>query len=192
MNSINDLELFLQKIGFKSNKRHDFDKHFYSIIGLLAKKINYGVTDKKVIDFAQKVTLPITNQNLIENMINNINKITTNDDITIGNIESSNVRSTKYLLVMLAYNYINVNENMNQKLSTFSMLNDKFSVFNSAKEGEIEKAFAGFNQKVIDDFRNITLISKASHNLEDVSRNMKKLGYYVEHFYGADTIPYQD
>lgn len=117
-------------------------------------------------------------------MINNINKISSNNDITTGNIISSNVRSTKYLLVMLAFNYIN----MNEKLQNLSELNEMFSIFNSAKEGEAEKTFSDYNDQVIDDFRNITLISKASHNLEDVSRNMKKLGYYVEHFNGTDIL----
>lgn len=190
LKEIDNLPLFLNKIGFKSNQRHEFDKHFYSIVGLISKKINYGVTDKQVIDFALKAEKTLGNNPHISQMVNNINDITRNEDVESGCIKFSNVRSTKYLLLILAFNYIDIHVDINKKLKNLSSLNEKFSVFNSAKEGETDKAFAGYDTKVIDDFRNITLISKGSHNLEDVSNNMKKLGYYIENFNNENTIPF--
>lgn len=191
LNKISNLGVFLDKIGFKSNQRHEFDKHFYSIIGLLSDDINYGVTDKSVIRFALKAKKPLDNENLIDNMIQNINYIINDNKIYENSISSSNVRSTKYLLLLLAFNFIDVKNNEIKKMKNLSLLNEKFSVFNSAKYNEVEKAFRNYDPKVIEDFRNITLVSKGSHRLNDVKQNMKLLGYYIENFNYEKTVPYK-
>lgn len=190
LSKISNLDSFLRKINFKNNNRHDFDKHFYSIIGLLSKNINYGVTDKNVMNFALTVSKPLANNDLINNMINGINKIIADTTVPDNTIISSNIRSTKYLLLLLAFDLFDFDNPTAQKLKNLSSLNDKFSVFNSAIEGKEQTAFAGYDVKVIDDLRKITLISKGSHPFTKVKEQMIVLSHYVKNFNDEDTIPY--
>ncbi|WP_394456503.1 DUF262 domain-containing protein [Leuconostoc suionicum] len=189
---IDNLDLFLSKIGFKSNERHDFDKHFYSVIGLLSTKINYGVTDKTVMDFASTISQPFKNEDLVNTMVENINKLTANDTIKDGIISFANVRSTKYLLLILAFDFIDIENGLSNKLENLSILNAKFSVFNSAIDGRETAEFLDYDKQVIDELRKITLISKGSHTFKSVKDKMKMLAYYMENFKDKDTIPYQD
>lgn len=190
LNQINNLDLFLGKIGFRSNSRKDFDKHFYSIIGFLSDQISYGITDKYVINFALKARKPLPNEKLIENMIKGINTIVNDDKIPFNAISFANIRSTKFLLLLLAFNFIDISSHANMKLYNISILNEKFSAFNSVKTGEIQKAFKGYNHDVIEDFREISWVSKGSHTFKNVKENMDKLGYYVDHFDNEHTKPY--
>lgn len=192
ISKISNLDSFLGKINFKSNKRHDFDKHFYSVIGLLSKSINYGVTDKIVMDFALTVSLPLENENLVDNMINNINKIIRDDTIDKRTLYSANVRSTKYLLLVLAFNLIDVEKDLLNKISNLAKLNNKFSVFNSAIEGKENTAFQDYDKQVIDELRKITLISKGSHTFDKVKEQMIVLAYYIDNFNDKKTMSYQE
>lgn len=188
LNSIEDLDVFLDKIKFE-NQRRDFDKHFYSVIGLLTKKINYGVIDKKVLDFAQNVQLPLSNNALIDQMILGINVIVNDTEIPHNALWNANVRSTKYLLLLLAFNETDFNVSASEKLDNLAKLNGLFSTFNSAKANKEKETFSGFATDVIEDFREITLISKGTHQYDDVENAMHKLAYYVENFAGKQTTP---
>lgn len=50
LNSIENKEILLSKLSFQ-NKRKQFDRVFYSIIGLVDGQIGFGVTDKEVMKF---------------------------------------------------------------------------------------------------------------------------------------------
>ena len=50
---INDIDLLLDKLSF-GNKRKQFDRVFYSILGLIDGKIGFGVTDKEVMRFVSE------------------------------------------------------------------------------------------------------------------------------------------
>lgn len=143
-------------------------------------------------DFALTVSLPLENENLVDNMINNINKIIRDDTIDKRTLYSANVRSTKYLLLVLAFNLIDVEKDLLNKISNLAKLNDKFSVFNSAIEGKENTAFQDYDKQVIDELRKITLISKGSHTFDKVKEQMILLAYYIDNFNDKKTMSYQE
>ena len=50
LNQIEKKEILLSKLAFQ-NKRKQFDRVFYSIVGLIDGQIGFGVTDKEVMKF---------------------------------------------------------------------------------------------------------------------------------------------
>lgn len=183
LDKISNLDLFLNKISFSSNARLDFDKHFYSVIGLLSEKINYGVTDKTVMDFAFKIDHnSLNNTKLIDDMIKNINVIIDNDSIPLKTMENTNVRSTKYLLLLCAFNLVDFSKNGKEKLKKLDYMNNQFSVFNSAIADKEKEVFFGYNEDVIEELRKITLLSKGSHKFNVVKERIEKLAFYINLF----------
>ncbi|MDE8163552.1 DUF262 domain-containing protein [Erysipelothrix rhusiopathiae] len=176
------VDVFLKKISFQ-NARKNFDKHFYSVIGVLTEQLNYGVPDKEVISFSSEVKEEdLENNQLISNMIENVNKITElefSSDIEIG---TSNVRSLKYLLLLCAFSDVDFSDSGEEKLVELLRLNDKLSSFNSAKTGAIEKEFKNYNPEVIEDLRAITLLSKGAHPFDRVKNRMKILADYINQY----------
>lgn len=183
LDKVSDLDLFLEKISFSSNERRDFDKHFYSIIGLISGNINYGVTDRVVIDFAlNSHSEEFKNKDLLDNLIRNMNIITENESISKNMLTSSNVRVTKYLLLLCAFNLVDFSEDGDKKLKKLDEINIKLSAFNSAKLDILSTTFEGYSEEVIEEFRLITLLSKGSHNYNRVKNRMEILSYYVNNF----------
>ncbi len=182
LDKILDLDLFLNKISF-SNDRRDFDKHFYSIIGLINKSINYGVTDKMVINFALNINSDELEDNiLIENLVSNINLIIKNNSIKEKGLKNSNVRFIKYLMLLCAFNLVDFSIDGDKKMNRLDELNGQFSAFNSAKTEEVEKTFKGYKTEVIDEFRLITLLSKGSHPFNRAQNRIEILAHYINNY----------
>ncbi|TPR13686.1 DUF262 domain-containing protein [Apilactobacillus timberlakei] len=187
LNAIDDLKLFLNKINFKSNKHLEFNKQFYSIIGLITNNINYGVNDKRIMDFALNVPKDLDNTKLISNMINGINVITNDNKIKDKSIEFANVRSTKFLLLLLAFGFIDLEKDVNKQLNNLSIINKKIAAFNSSKPDAIKNEFEDYSDKVIEDFSDIASLSTGSHSFREVRSYMSRLGYYIKAFNGSKT-----
>lgn len=182
LNELNDIDVFLKKISFK-NARKNFDKHFYSIIGVLTGDLNMGVTDKEVIQFSTEIDeANLETNELIDKMIKNVNLITELESIQNIEVGVSNVRSLKYLLLLCAFSDVDFGAKGQEKLEELFELNMKLSSFNSAKTSAVEKTFEGFDKEVIEDFRAITLLSKGSQQFERVRNRMNILADYINRY----------
>lgn len=186
LDNISHKNMFLDIIGF-SDDRAEFDKIFYSIIGLFDSKISFGTTDKTIQSYAAKAETPTIGLNKVNTMVEQINSI-----ISVGNsvLTATRKRFLKYLLLLSGLNLVDFSTNTVSKLKTLKNIDDKLSVFFSAKANVIEEEYKGYSEAVIEEMRLIALLTKGGHSLSRVENRMRILAYYVNNE-GNKTIPSQ-
>lgn len=182
INKITDKDKFLDVIGFSDN-RAEFDKVFYSIVGLLDEKINFGVSDKIIQNYAGNAETPQKGIPLIMNMINQINKVSNQDDIIV---ELSRKRFLKFFLLLASFGNVDFSTETTKKIKTLKLIDDKLASFFSAKLDAVDSEFAGMSTNVIEEFRNIALITKGGHALQRVKNRMQVLAHYVNNGIDSD------
>lgn len=184
LESITHKNLFLDTIGFVDN-RAEFDKIFYSIIGLFDGKISFGTTDKTIQGYAAKADTPTAGLERTNIMVFQINNILSIEKSVLTNTRK---RFLKYLLLLAGLNYVDFNIETETKLKRLKEIDDKLSVFFSAKANVIEDEYAGYSNDVIEEMRLIALLTKGGHSLSRVENRMEILAYYVNNS-NAKTIP---
>ncbi|MEE1281193.1 MAG: DUF262 domain-containing protein [Acutalibacteraceae bacterium] len=172
---INHKNLFLDIIGFSDN-RAEFEKIFYSIIGLFDSKISFGTTDKFIQSYAAKADTPSVGLERTNRMVEQINAILSVEKIILSNTRK---RFLKYLLLLAGLGYVDFNDSVEEKLKKLKNIDDKFSVFFSAKANVVEQEYAEYSNAVIEEMRLIALLTKGGHPLTRVENRMKMLAYYV-------------
>lgn len=186
LDNISHKNMFLDIIGF-SDDRAEFDKIFYSVIGLFDSKISFGTTDKTIQSYAAKAETPTVGLNKVNTMVEQINSI-----ISVGNsvLTATRKRFLKYLLLLSGLKLVDFSTNTVSKLKTLKNIDDKLSVFFSAKANVIEEEYKGYSEAVIEEMRLIALLTKGGHSLSRVENRMRILAYYVNNE-GNKTIPSQ-
>ena len=172
---INHKNLFLDIIGFSDN-RAEFEKIFYSIIGLFDSKISFGTTDKFIQSYAAKADTPSVGLERTNKMVEQINAISSVDKPILSNTRK---RFLKYLLLLAGLGYVDFNDSIEEKLKKLKNIDDKFSVFFSAKANVVEQEYTGYSNSVIEEMRLIALLTKGGHPLSRVENRMKMLAYYI-------------
>lgn len=175
LDSISDKEKFLDIIGFDDN-RAEFDKIFYSVIGLFDLKLSFGTTDKTIQSYAAKAEKPSTGIAKTERMVAQINEIIAIDEPVLKNTRK---RFLKYLLLLCGLGYVDFGTDTRRKLTALKNIDDKLSVFFSARANVVEEEYAGYSKGVIDEMRYIALLTKGGHSLSRVENRMQILSYYV-------------
>ena len=186
LDNISHKNMFLDIIGF-SDDRAEFDKIFYSIIGLFDSKISFGTTDKTIQSYAAKAETPTIGLDKVNTMVEQINSI-----ISVGNsvLTITRKRFLKYLLLLSGLKLVDFSTDTVLKLKTLKNIDDKLSVFFSAKANVIEEEYKGYSEAVIEEMRLIALLTKGGHPLSRVENRMKILAYYVNNE-DNKTIPSQ-
>lgn len=186
LDNISHKNMFLDIIGF-SDDRAEFDKIFYSIIGLFDSKISFGTTDKTIQSYAAKAESPTIGLDKVNTMVEQINSI-----ISVGNsvLTVTRKRFLKYLLLLSGLKLVDFSTDTVLKLKTLKNIDDKLSVFFSAKANVIEEEYKGYSEAVIEEMRLIALLTKGGHSLSRVENRMRILAYYVNNE-GNKTIPSQ-
>lgn len=176
---IEDKDKLLRILNFRDN-RMEFEKVFYSIIGLFDRKINFGVTDNVIKSYVgnknedlDKETLKLVNQ-----MIDGLNYIIDNEDRITINIPM-NKRGLKLLLLLLGFNYIDL-ENIDTSIKNLYKINEKLSAFNSAKKNIVQETFLENTENEIEEFRNIALITKGAHPYDRVKERIEILSEKIK------------
>ena len=178
---IENKELFFNVMGF-SNTRKQFDRVFYSILGLLDGKIGFGVLDKEVLRYASNCDeLSNSAYEQCERLLSQINHITSVKALPFHLIKS-NMRCMKFFLLTAALGLVDYRDKTKDKLTALGAINEKLSSFNSAKAGEVNKTFSGYSQEVIEEYRLLALISKGGHSFNRVDNRMQILAYYINGF----------
>lgn len=175
LSMVKDKERLLSVLNFPDS-RLEFDKIFYSIIGLLDKKINFGVSDNIIKNYVSSKKEDLTGETLqyVNNIIKGLNKISKLNDQPI----LTNKRFIKFLLLLLAFEYINLND-LENNLYKLNIINVKLSSFNSAKKDIINDTFEG-EEELIEDYRSLALISKGAHPFERVKERMLTVKHIME------------
>ena len=181
LDKIENKENFLRKVSF-SNDRRQFDRVFYSILGLLDGEIGFGVMDKVVLNYAsERKDLSIDAKKQCNTLIKQINQISNSDEIPINYI-NSNARCMKFLLLLSSLSLVDFTLDTKKKLKALDSINQKLSAFSSAKADSIKSAFHGYSNPVIEEYRLIALISKGGHSFKRVHNRMCILAYYINDF----------
>ena len=186
LDNISHKNMFLDIIGF-SDDRAEFDKIFYSIIGLFDAKISFGTTDKTIQGYAAKAETPTIGLDRVNTLVEQINSI-----INVGGsvLTATRKRFLKYLLLLAGLNLVDFSSDTASKLQHLKNIDDKLSVFFSAKANVIEQEYKDYSEAVIEEMRLIALLTKGGHSLSRVENRMKILAYYVNNA-NNKTIPSQ-
>ena len=181
LNRIINRDQLLLKLSFQ-NSRRQFDRVFYSILGLLDGQIGFGIMDKDVMAFVSNCselnasTIPAVNR-----LIEQLNIISTNDTIPFNYI-SCNARAMKFLLLLTSLGFVDFEIETKKKLKALDSINKKLSAFSSAKADSVGLMFHGYSEPVIEEYRLLALISKGGHSFKRVQNRMQILAYYVNDF----------
>ena len=166
---------FLDIIGFEDD-RAEFDKVFYSIIGLFDLKISFGTTDKAIQNYAANAQTPSTGLEKTKKMVEQINFISKFNELFLDN---SRKRYLKFLLLLAGLGKVNFENNTMKKLNNLKEIDDKLAAFFSARAGVVEQEYNGFSREVIEELRYVALLTKGGHSLIRVDNRMDILAYYV-------------
>ena len=178
LNKIHDKNKLLNIIGF-ADDRAEFDKIFYSILGLFDKKINFGVTDKQIQEYAYNAETPTTGIDYIESLIYQLNSIIKQFDDDIKILINTRKRFLKYFLLLAGFGYVDFKVDTAKKLYNLKHIDDMLSAFFSAKANIVEENFSDYSNEVIEELRLVALISKGAHSFDRVSNRMEILAYYI-------------
>lgn len=181
LKQIENKEQFFNIMGF-SNARKQFDRVFYSILGLLDGAIGFGVLDKEVLRFASNCDeLSNSAKKQTEQLLAQINHITSYIGLP-QHLIKSNMRCMKFFLLTAALGLVDYTDKTKEKILALGAINDKLSAFSSAKAGEVERIFNGYSSAVIEEHRLLALISKGGHSFKRVDNRMQILAYYINGF----------
>ncbi len=182
LKQIENKDAFFNVMGF-SNTRKQFDRVFYSILGLLDGKIGFGVLDKEVLKFASNCDeLSDSAQVQCEKLLSQINYIISLSGTLPFHLIKSNMRCMKFFLLTAALGLVDYTDKTENKLNALGSINDKLSAFSSAKAGEVDRIFIGYSKEVIEEHRLLALISKGGHSFNRVNNRMQILAYYINGF----------
>lgn len=104
-----------------------------------------------------------------------------NKEIPVNYI-SCNARAMKFLLLLIVLRLVDFKTDCKNKLKALDAINEKLSAFSSAKADSVMKAFSGYSNTVIEEYRLLALISKGGHSFKRVKNRMEILAYYINNF----------
>lgn len=186
LNALENKDKLLLKLSF-SNSRKQFDRVYYSILGLEDGQLGFGVMDKDVMAFVADC------KELNDETVVNVRRLTTqlnlicNDDSIPANYITCNARAMKFLLLLISMGLVDFSLDTKKKLKALDSINTQLSSFSSAKADSVEKTFHGYSPAVIEEYRLLALISKGGHSLKRVQNRMEILAYYVNDFTNKTT-----
>lgn len=175
---INDKEEFCNIIGF-DNTRKEFDKIFYTIIGVLDNKISLGTPDNVIKKYVTTTDQIAIGQKEVENLLKQINMIV---ELYKGRklLGKTKKRYIKFLMLLMGLGLVDFTAETEKNLESLKDIDDKLSVFFSAKPNIVRQELKGYSNDVIEELRSVALISKGIQTIERVKNRMEILSYYVK------------
>lgn len=175
LNALHDKNKLLDVIGFYDD-RNEFDKIFYSIIGLFDGKISFGTTDKIIQNYAGNASIPTKGLSNVQNMIEQLNFISHLDnEILVG----TRKRYLKFLLLLAGFQFVDFTTKTKEKLLELNKIDNLLATFFSAKADAEKGLKNNYSQQIIDELRYIALLTKGSHPLNRSKNRMEMLAYYI-------------
>ena len=189
MNNIEDIELLKKKLGFALDKRKEFEKVYYSLIGILEGKFTLGVLDKKIIKYIEELDERAEDfyankelQNKITKINNNFNEISQIDIcLELGRSD------LKFLIFQCANDFYGLKQNygLYNILTAFGTVCNRFKAFYSYKpEEEVRKTYFPNeilkNTDLMTKYQLVSTLRKSSHKIESFEEKMKILKELIE------------
>ena len=172
LDKISDKQKLLKVLNYE-DKRLEFDKLFYSIIGLFDRQIPFGSQDKNIKKyvFEKQTELNSDVEKYVDNMVNNLNKIVEIENYTNNFIPTK--RYLKLLLLLTAYNNINFDD-AQSILIKLGYIDKRLAKFSSIYENSLLSAFNN-NTDLISEYRKYAEICVRTHNLDKVTETIAML-----------------
>lgn len=170
---------FLTKINYENLKRADFEKIYYSIIGVKFNKIQLNCADKQIIEFVEKKEKITDEEKEILTKYNDNLKCVLNME---KNIESNglNKRTLKYILGVAICNEDYFKKETYKKIEHIVTLSKKLAAFNTSMsdDASFSKYFGEqytlrkqeFLQKESQNYRDIFNLSSRSSSYSELNR----------------------
>lgn len=189
MSQISDLTLFKQKIGFSRDKRKEFEKVYYSLIGILEGKFSLGVLDKKIIKYVEELDSRKEEFDNNKELQIKITKINNNfNDIANLDIYLELGRSDlKFLIFQCANDFYGLKQNYGLKeiMNSFGRVCNRFKAFYSYRpEQEVKKDY--FPDYLLNDnelmqkYQLVSTLRKSSHKLDSFENKMEMMKELIE------------
>lgn len=177
LNKISDKMKLLEVLNYQ-DRRLEFDKLIYSIIGLFDRQIPFGSQDKNIKKyvFDKQDKLSENVEIYVYNMINNLNKIIELDEYRNNFIPTK--RYLKLLLLLAAFNQIDFSNSINI-LTKLQYIDKRLAKFSSVYENALLTAFKD-NKDLIEEYRKYAEICVRTHSLEKVTDTIKNLPKTIE------------
>ncbi len=171
LKKLDDKNLLLKKLKY-DDKRLEFDKLFYSIIGLLDKAIPFGSQDKVIRDYVFKKRTELYGETkiLVDKMIDNLNLISKQ---SYNNEFRPTKRYLKLLLLLCAFSDLNF-ENSKTILQNLHLIDERLAKFSSVDNNAVNNAFDGY-ESLIEEYRLFAELCVRTHSLEVVKNRINKL-----------------
>lgn len=163
---LKNFDILLELLGF-SNKRKEFEKIFYNIIGIFDKKLSLGTTDNQIIKYVSntKNNIDITVEFYINNIVNNINYISMCNN---SKKFKTNKRFVKLLLLLCGFDKLNFANDSLNILNRLEKINTVLRIFSSTKTKSLKEEFIGFNNAEIENYKFIESVTKGEHKYNEL------------------------
>lgn len=173
---IEDRQLFLNKIRWNESRK-EFEKIFYSIIGVFSNSLYFGMTDNSIIEFVSSVSeLDDFTIECTERMVNAINSVTRSNAC---NKHKFSKRLIKFFFLASGYGVIDFSNNTDKLFEKMCSLEEKLPVFNSGSDEDIKTMFQGFSESDILKHRELFLLGRGSHSPKDTRRVISYLRDFI-------------
>ncbi len=176
LDKINNREQFLKVIGW-NEERKEFEKIFYSMVGIFDKKLLLGTTDKNIIDYiVDYKSISQGAEDRVYKMIESINYVST---LNYNNLHF-NKRLLKFFLLLSGYSKVDFSSKTQEKFVALCYINTRIAQFNSGDTKVIDTLFQGYPENIKDKYRNVFLLGRGSHSNEVMLNKISDLADLVE------------
>jgi len=167
---------FLQAMNWNESRR-EFDKIFYSMLGIFDNKLLYGTTDKAIIDYVTNFKkLGTDAEDCANKMIVAINAIASLSPQTIR----FNKRLLKFFFLLAGYGKVDFTSDSTVKLKALVDLNNIIAKFNSHTAEQIKPQLVDYTEAQIEQFREIYLFGRGSHSKNVVNRRLEIMKQLID------------
>lgn len=176
---IKDKDKLLMHLNY-NDKRLEFDKLFYSIIGLIDNSVPFGSQDKVIREYVFNKNTPLTGSALIntQKLLNNLNQLV--EHVTIINDFIPTKRYIKLLLLLCSYSNLDFND-ADFILNKLKIIDDRIAKFSSTKKDILINTFNN-KQELISKYRLIAELCVRTHRTHNVTSQINLLEKLVSNY----------
>lgn len=179
LQEIEDKDRLLKYLSY-NDKRLEFDKLFYSIIGLIDNAVPFGSQDKVIREYVFNKNTSLTGNTLIttQKLINNLNQL--GENVTVMNNFIPTKRYIKLLLLLCSYSNLDFKK-ANFILKKLKIIDDRIAKFSSIKKNILIDTFNN-NQELISKYQLIADLCVRTHRTHNVTSQISLLEKLVSNY----------
>lgn len=169
---IQDKEKFLSKIRWNESRK-EFDKIFYSMIGVFEKKLYFGTTDVSIIEYVGNCeSINAEGEEATLRMVETINKIAECDVVNDGKFSK---RLIKYLFLSAGFGIIDYSKDTDRKFKYLLEIEAKLPSFNSGDANKLAKVFPQYPNSIIEAYNKLFILGRGSHSADSTRKTLEFL-----------------